>query len=158
MLLLADEGPHGPAKTDRAIVEALGVNVNFDPCVDILYNWRNTIVNTRAHGTNADDVIRYTDAYVQGLRAGGEVLCCIKHFPGDGTEERDQHLVLGVNELSPEQWAAYVAAEAARIDYANFNNSVAADEPARSSAYMKCWEAMYLFQEAHAQFNHWVDD
>lgn len=83
---------------------ALGVNVNFDPCVDILYNWRNTIVNTRAYGTNADDVIKYTSAYIRGLRDGGEVLCCIKHFPGDGTEERDQHLVLGVNELSPEEW------------------------------------------------------
>jgi beta-N-acetylhexosaminidase len=29
---------------------------------------------------------------------------CIKHFPGDGVEERDQHLVLGVNDLSPEEW------------------------------------------------------
>ena len=25
-------------------------------------------------------------------------------LPGDGTEERDQHLVLGVNELSTEEW------------------------------------------------------
>lgn len=85
---------------------ALGVNVNFDPCVDILYNWRNTIVNTRAYGTNADDVIKYTHAYAQGLKADVEMICCIKHFPGDGTEERDQHLVLGVNELSPEEWDA----------------------------------------------------
>ena len=45
---------------------ALGVNVNFDPCVDILFNWRNTIVNTRAYGTNADDVIKYTSAYIEG--------------------------------------------------------------------------------------------
>ena len=34
------------------------------------------------------------------------MVTCIKHFPGDGTEERDQHLVLGVNELSPEEWDA----------------------------------------------------
>ena len=60
--------------------------------------------------------------------------------------------------LSPEQWAAYVADEAAHIDYANFKNSVTADDPDRSSAYMKCWEAMYLFQEAKGQLNHWVDD
>lgn len=88
--------------------KALGVNVNFDPCVDILFNWRNTIVNTRAYGTNADDVIKYTSAYIEGYRAGadGEMVTCIKHFPGDGTEERDQHLVLGVNELSPEEWDA----------------------------------------------------
>jgi beta-N-acetylhexosaminidase len=83
---------------------ALGVNVNFDPCVDILFNWRNTIVNTRAYGTNADDVIKYTNAYLEGLAADCEIIRCIKHFPGDGTEERDQHLVLGVNELSPEEW------------------------------------------------------
>ena len=62
---------------------ALGVNVNFDPCVDILFNWRNTIVNTRAYGTNADDVIKYTNAYIEGL-TGPKVsmLTCVKHFPG----------------------------------------------------------------------------
>lgn len=84
---------------------ALGVNVNFDPCVDILKNWRNTIVNTRAYGTNADDVIKYTDAYLKGLTQS-EIIQCIKHWPGDGTEERDQHLVLGVNELSVQEWEA----------------------------------------------------
>lgn len=88
--------------------KALGANANFDPCVDILFNWRNTIVNTRAYGTNADDVIKYTSAYIDGYRAGanGEMLTCIKHFPGDGVEERDHHLVLGVNELSPPEWDA----------------------------------------------------
>ena len=82
---------------------AMGVNVNFDPCVDILKNWRNTIVNTRAYGTKADDVIKYTNAYLKGLDQS-EVIKCIKHWPGDGTEERDQHLVLGVNELSVDEW------------------------------------------------------
>ena len=45
---------------------ALGVNLNFDPCVDILYNWRNTIVNTRAYGTDADTVLKHTRAYLRG--------------------------------------------------------------------------------------------
>ncbi|WP_026377645.1 glycoside hydrolase family 3 protein [Aestuariimicrobium kwangyangense] len=84
-------------------MHAIGANLNFDPCVDILENWRNTIVNTRAYGTTADDVIRYTIPFVEGQRESG-ILTAIKHFPGDGTEERDQHLVLGVNELSPERW------------------------------------------------------
>lgn len=82
---------------------AMGINVNFDPCVDILQNWRNTIVNTRAYGTNADSVIKYTNAYLEGLDQS-DVIKCIKHWPGDGTEERDQHLVLGVNELSVDEW------------------------------------------------------
>ncbi len=82
---------------------AIGVNWNFDPCVDILKNWRNTIVNTRAYGTNAENVIKYTNAYLKGL-AESNIASCIKHWPGDGTEERDQHLVLGENLLSVEEW------------------------------------------------------
>lgn len=104
-------GAHSEASGDPAVAydaglvsareaTALGVNVNFDPCVDILFNWRNTIVNTRAYGTDADTVIGYTSAYIEGLRAERDIVSCIKHFPGDGVEERDQHLVLGVNELS----------------------------------------------------------
>jgi beta-N-acetylhexosaminidase len=82
---------------------AIGCNWNFDPCADILYNWRNTIVNTRAYGTNPEDVLKYTSAYIKGLRESN-IASCAKHFPGDGTEERDQHLLLGVNELSVDEW------------------------------------------------------
>lgn len=85
--------------------QAVGVNWNFDPCVDILMNWRNTIVNTRSYGTDADTVIEYSTQYIKGLRQSN-VASCVKHFPGDGTEERDQHLLLGVNELSVEEWDA----------------------------------------------------
>lgn len=84
---------------------ALGVNWNFDPCVDILMNWRNTIVNTRAYGNIPEAVIKYAGAYIRGVEQSN-IASCIKHFPGDGIEERDQHLVLGVNELSTEEWDA----------------------------------------------------
>ena len=84
---------------------AIGCNWNFDPCVDILFNWRNTIVNTRAYGTNPETVIKHTSAYIKGLRQSN-IASCAKHFPGDGTEERDQHLLLGVNELGVEEWDA----------------------------------------------------
>jgi len=86
-------------------MRAIGANLNFDPCVDILFNWRNTIVNTRAYGTNAADVIKYTIPFVEGQRTSG-ILSCIKHWPGDGVEERDQHLVLGINDLQPDEWEA----------------------------------------------------
>ena len=86
-------------------MRAIGANLNFDPCVDILKNWRNTIVNTRAYGTTADDVIKYTIPFVEGQRESG-ILTCVTHWPGDGTEERDQHLILGVNELQPDEWDA----------------------------------------------------
>ncbi|WP_342448005.1 MULTISPECIES: glycoside hydrolase family 3 N-terminal domain-containing protein [Staphylococcus] len=66
--------------------KALGVNVNFDPCVDIVEIWRNTIVNTRSYGTNAETVIRYSNAYIDGYRQNDDMITCVKHFPGDGTE------------------------------------------------------------------------
>ena len=28
----------------------------------------------------------------------------MKHFPGDGTEENDQHLLMGVNDMTCEEW------------------------------------------------------
>jgi beta-N-acetylhexosaminidase len=83
--------------------QALGVNWNFDPCVDILKNWRNTIVNTRSYGTNAETVMKHTNSYIQGLRESN-IGVCIKHWPGDGIEERDQHLLMGINDLSVEEW------------------------------------------------------
>ncbi len=82
---------------------AVGCNWTFNPCCDIFMNWRNTIVNTRCFGDNADQVINNIRAFIEGVHQSG-VACCCKHFPGDGVEERDQHLVLGVNDLSVEEW------------------------------------------------------
>lgn len=82
---------------------ALGCNWTFNPCVDIFMNWRNTIVNTRCFGDNTNDVIENSKAYMRGVHES-DMLCCCKHFPGDGVEERDQHLVLGVNNLNVEEW------------------------------------------------------
>lgn len=87
-----------------AEITTLGVNVAFAPIVDIVTNWRATITNTRAYGTDADTVIANTKAYVEGMRQTDGIINCIKHWPGDGTEERDQHIVLGVNELQPDEW------------------------------------------------------
>ncbi len=40
---------------------------------------------------------------MRGVRESN-VLACTKHFPGDGVEERDQHLLMGVNDLSVDEW------------------------------------------------------
>lgn len=83
--------------------EAIGCNWIFGPMADILYNWRNTIVNTRSFGTDAERVLNCCRAYLKGAHESN-VIMAVKHFPGDGVEERDQHLVLGVNSLSCEEW------------------------------------------------------
>lgn len=84
---------------------AIGCNWLFNPCADIYMNWRNTIVNTRCFGDNADRVIENIRAFINGAHQSN-IACCCKHFPGDGVEERDQHLLLGVNDLSVDEWNA----------------------------------------------------
>lgn len=86
---------------------AVGVNWMFNPVVDVYQNWRNTIVNTRSYGADPDKVIANARAYMKGVKsANPNMACTIKHFPGDGVEELDQHLVMGVNNLSVEDWEA----------------------------------------------------
>lgn len=82
---------------------AVGCNWNFAPLVDLPYNWRNTIVQVRAFNSNPDDVIKYMRAFNKGTREQN-MATCVKHFPGDGTEENDQHLLMGVNNMSCEEW------------------------------------------------------
>ncbi len=84
---------------------SIGCNWLFNPVADIYMNWRNTIVNTRCFGDNPDTVIKNTKAFIKGAKdANANMACCIKHFPGDGVEELDQHLVMGVNDLSVDEW------------------------------------------------------
>lgn len=82
---------------------SVGCNWTFNPVSDIFMNWRNTIVNTRSFSNEADEVIKHAKAFIRGVHESN-MACCCKHFPGDGVEERDQHLVLGVNDLSVEEW------------------------------------------------------
>ena len=84
---------------------AVGCNWDFGPVCDLLYNWRNTIINTRAYGKDPEQVLKNAKAYVRGVWESGLAVCC-KHFPGDGVEELDQHLVMGVNTLECEEWDA----------------------------------------------------
>lgn len=82
---------------------AVGFNWAFEPVGDLLLNWRNCLVNTRAFSADPDKVIECLDAF--NLAADeNEFVSCLKHFPGDGWEERDQHLVPGNNGLDCETW------------------------------------------------------
>ncbi|MGI6110328.1 MAG: glycoside hydrolase family 3 protein [Eubacteriaceae bacterium] len=82
---------------------AVGCNWTFAPIVDILYNWRNCVVSNRAFSSNADEVLANGLAYLKGANEAG-IACCMKHFPGDGLDERDQHIVTTYNSLSIEEW------------------------------------------------------
>ncbi len=82
---------------------AIGCNWAFAPIVDLLVNWRNPIISNRAFGADADLVLECGKAYLRGMSESG-VLCAMKHFPGDGIDERDHHLSSSVNSLSEDEW------------------------------------------------------
>ena len=85
--------------------KAVGCNWAFAPVVDIDRNWRNPITNVRTYGSDPDMVLACGRAY---LRAAKEenLAVSIKHFPGDGCDEVDQHILVSGNDLSCEDWEA----------------------------------------------------
>ena len=81
----------------------LGANWSFGPIVDIDLNWRNPITNLRTFGSDVERVKRMSLAYKKGFEKSGGILAA-KHFPGDGTDERDQHLHVTFNHLTIDEW------------------------------------------------------
>lgn len=82
---------------------AIGVNWAFAPIIDIDYNFHNPITNTRTFGSDPQTVAEFGCEYVKAVQSYG-IAASIKHFPGDGVDERDQHLLASVNSLTCEEW------------------------------------------------------
>ncbi|MDY3359707.1 MAG: glycoside hydrolase family 3 N-terminal domain-containing protein [Clostridium celatum] len=82
---------------------AVGCNWSFAPVVDINMNFRNPITNTRSFGSDPERIIRMAKGYMKGI-GESEVAVSIKHFPGDGVDDRDHHVLKSVNSLSVEKW------------------------------------------------------
>ena len=76
-----------------ADLKALGLNVNFMPIVDVLTNPNNPGLPDRTFGSDAMLVTNMGRAYLKGLSAG-DVVGCLKHFPGLGSANLDPHLSL----------------------------------------------------------------
>lgn len=91
----------GEVSTSEAT--ALGINWAFVPVVDIDMNFRNPITNVRTFGSDKENVLRYASEYLRAAKKNN-VAVSLKHFPGDGVDERDQHILTSVNSLSIEEW------------------------------------------------------
>lgn len=85
--------------------KAVGCNWAFAPVVDIDRNWRNPITNVRTYGDDPERVLAFASQYLRAAREEG-VATAVKHFPGDGCDEVDQHILTSVNSLSCEEWDA----------------------------------------------------
>lgn len=82
---------------------AIGCNWSFAPIVDINRNWRNPIISSRAFSEDPDKVLDMSLAYMRGIMESG-IAPAAKHFPGDGIDERDQHLSFSINSYGPKEW------------------------------------------------------
>jgi beta-N-acetylhexosaminidase len=86
-----------------SMADATGVNWAFAPVVDVALEPRNPITNTRAFGSDPEMVATFGAAYVASMERRG-IATSAKHFPGDGVDDRDQHLVTTNNDLDVARW------------------------------------------------------
>ncbi len=83
-------------------LKAVGINVNWAPCLDVLTNPVNTVIGDRAIGDNSELVARHSSSLIQGyLKAG--ISPCAKHFPGHGNTFLDSHENLPVEDLTKDR-------------------------------------------------------
>lgn len=82
---------------------AVGCNYSFAPVVDIDFNYHNPITNVRTYGSDKEMVKACALEYLKALKEEG-MAAAVKHFPGDGVDECDQHILTSVNTLSCEEW------------------------------------------------------
>ncbi len=84
-------------------IAAIGCNWSFAPIVDINRNWRNPIISTRTWSADVEQTLELSLEYMRGIQESG-IAPAAKHFPGDGIDERDQHLSFAPNWLSVDEW------------------------------------------------------
>jgi beta-N-acetylhexosaminidase len=84
---------------------AAGYNWSFAPVVDVNAAFRSTIVGTRSFGSDPARVLAHAAAHVAGTQSAG-LAATAKHWPGEGFDERDQHLLTTVNPLDMDVWRA----------------------------------------------------
>lgn len=84
---------------------AVGYNWAFAPVLDLNTAWRSAIVGTRSFGSDPERVRAHALAFARGMQTEG-VACTAKHWPGEGQDERDQHLLTTWNPQTRAQWDA----------------------------------------------------
>ena len=82
-----------------------GINWTFAPVVDINTAFRSAIAGTRSFGSDVARVLAHASAYLRAMQSEG-LACTAKHWPGEGQDDRDQHLVTTTNPQTMAEWDA----------------------------------------------------
>ncbi len=83
-------------------IAAFGINTDYAPILDIFSNPNNTVIGTRAFGSDSQTVINNALPFAEGMSSEG-VIPVYKHFPGHGDTVADSHVELPVVTKTKEQ-------------------------------------------------------
>jgi beta-N-acetylhexosaminidase len=84
-----------------------GINMNFAPVLDIHSNPNNPVINNRAFGITASDVIKFSKIAKDSMQKSG-IMTVGKHFCGHGEAGVDSHLDLPQIDLSMSQLQEHI--------------------------------------------------
>lgn len=108
-LALAAINDTGATRTISGIMaqeaRAMGINWSFTPVLDINAAFRSPIVATRGFGADPAIIAAHALTQIETFQSAG-IAATVKHWPGEGHDDRDQHLVTTVNPLSLPEWEA----------------------------------------------------
>ncbi len=85
-----------------AELDAVGINTDFGPVLDVNCNPANPVINVRSFSSDPRLAASLGKAYIEGLESKG-VITVAKHFPGHGDTDTDSHTGMPVIDKSPEE-------------------------------------------------------
>lgn len=106
MALGAANDPKLGYQYEKAIAleaKEIGINWLLHPVADLNMHPMHSLLNERAVSDNVDIALPILSQQVKGLQ-DQNVIATIKHFPGDGTTLRDQHILTASNTMDMPTW------------------------------------------------------
>lgn len=94
------------AELSAKISRLHGIHWTLSPVVDLNMNFNNPLVNVRSASDEPKQMVKIMGAFLRGIQKNGYMVATLKHFPGDGVDDRNQHFCTTVNSLDMEEWYA----------------------------------------------------
>ncbi len=76
-------------------MQAVGVNMNLAPVIDVNDNEKNPVIGIRSFASTAQTVTLFGEKALSGYRKSNTITC-LKHFIGHGNTETDSHVSLPI--------------------------------------------------------------
>ena len=86
-------------------LSSVGFNLDYAPVADVLTNPNNTEIGNRAFSSDPQVVATMVTEMVKGLQ-DGNVISCLKHFPGHGSTSADSHMGVSISQRTVEELRA----------------------------------------------------